>query len=328
MIRTFIIFTALILLVSSCGTPNDPADYSGGYTIVAKMTTPASANDIVIDGDYAYLAQGEGGLLIAGISDPAHPQIVSMENEGVRGYSSKIIKKDNTVYLTAGSFGLSVVNVEDIQNPEVTVSNLAIKPSKNLYVFGDYLLTAIGERGFKMAYIGNPNIPDIRGETNTDGYAYDAKTFAGDTYVMVATGEVGMAIYDISSFDDGYGIYPLTGSCDLPGKAESFALDEATHTAYFACGNAGVALVDYSDVNHPHLTDILDTGGYAKEILYEQGMVYVTTGRGGLHIWDVSGSTPVETGIVDTGDALGLTAKGDYLYIADAEEGLIVVQKP
>ncbi len=319
----------LLLLMVSCGTPNSPEDYTGGYKIVHKMTTPGAANDIIIDGDYAYMAQGEGGLLIVDLSQPDRPVVKTMQNEGVRGYSTKITKKGNTVYLTAGSFGVSVVNVSDVDSPVTTVSNLAIKPSKNVRIMGDYLLAAIGERGFKLAYLGNPDVPDIRGETNTDGYARDAITNNTQTRVMVATGEVGFAIYDISTFDDGYGIYPKIGSCNLPGIAEHIALNEGDKKAYIACGSAGLAIVDYTDETQPQVVSVFDTGGYAKEVLYDSGKVYITTEQGGLHIIDVPDPyQPEELGIIDTEKALGLAMKGNYLYIADAVEGLIVVTKP
>ncbi len=320
---------ALLLLMVSCGTPNSPEDYTGGYKIVHKMTTPGAANDIIIDGDYAYMAQGEGGLLIVDLSQPDRPVVKTMLNEGVRGYSTKITKKGNTVYLTAGSFGVSVVNVSDVDSPVTTVSNLAIKPSKNVRIMGDYLLAAIGERGFKLAYLGNPDVPDIRGETNTDGYARDAIANDALTRVMVATGEVGFALYDITNFDDGYGIYDIKGSCDLPGISEFIALDETNSTAYIACGSAGLAIVDYTDEAQPQVVSVFDTGGYAKEVIYNAGKAYVTTGQGGLHIIDVHDPfNPKEIGIIDTEKALGLTMKGDYIYIADAVEGLIVVAKP
>ncbi len=317
-----------LFLITSCGTPNNPEDYTGGYKTVYKMTTPGAANDITIDGNYAYMAQGEGGLLIVDISQPSHPVIKTMLNEGIRGYSSKITKKGNTVYLTAGSFGISVANVSDPSNPNVTVSNLSIKPSKNVRVLGDYLLTAIGERGFKLAYLGNPDIPDIRGETNTDGYARDAITNNTQTRIMVATGEVGFAVYDISTFDDGYGIYPKIGSCDLPGIAEHIALNESDKKAYVACGDAGLVVVDYNDDTQPQVISIFDTGGYAKEILYDSGKVYVTTKLGGLHIIDVQQpQNPEELGIVDTSNALGLSVNDNYIYVADKDEGLIVIAK-
>lgn len=321
-------FIITLLIITSCGTPNSPEDYTGGYKTVYKLTTPGAANDIFIDGNYAYMAQGEGGLLIVDISQASKPVIKTMFNTGIRGYSTKITKKGNTVYLAAGYFGVSVANVSDPANPHARASNLAIKPSKNVRVFGNYLLSAIGERGFKLANLDNPDYPDIRVETNTDGYARDAITNEAQTRVMVATGEVGFAIYDISNFDDGYGTYPKIGSCDLPGIAEHIALNEEKHLAYVACGTAGLAVVDYSDDTHPKVLNIFDTGGYAKEVLYDAGKVYVTTKQGGLHIINVQQPHNIEElGIIDTEKAMGLAMNNDYIYVADAVEGLIVIAK-
>jgi len=39
-------------------------------------------------------------------------------------------------------------------------------------------------------------------------------------------------------------------------------------------------------------------------------------------------SNPVRIGSVDTDEALGLDMDENYIYIADEEEGLIIIQKP
>ena len=75
------------------------------------------------------------------------------------------------VYLSAGTFGLSVVDITNAINPEVTVSNLNVKPAKDITVFGDYLFISTSEQGVRIAEVSNPRTPDIRERTLTNGYA-------------------------------------------------------------------------------------------------------------------------------------------------------------
>lgn len=325
MLKKITTIVVAILFLNSCGTPNDPENYTGGYKIEKKVILDGYANDVLVDGNYCYVAQGESGLAILDVTNPKNPTIVSSFSEGVRGYSAKVAKKENTVYLAAGGFGITVIDVETPSEPSILSSNLAVKPSKNFYVMDDYLITAISELGFNMSNIENSSHPDIRGTNSTDGYARGVFANADKSRLFVATGEKGLSIFDISVIDDGYGIYPLLNSIDLPGYAESVALDESKKIAYIASGNAGLQVIDYSDE-----TNLKIIGNYvcpsAKELVFENNKVYIVAG--GLHIIDVSQpSNPKALGIIDTEHPLGITVTANYIYVADKEEGLIIVGK-
>lgn len=166
-----ILLFANLLLLSGCGKPNDPERpvVLSDYEIVKKLSTPGFAQDLVMKDSLLYISQGEGGLLIVNIANPEQPVIIAQLTEDVRGYSSKICLKDSVVYLSAGSFGVTVINVADALNPFVTVSNLNMKPAKNVFVSGNYLLTAISEQGIAIAELSYPEQPDIRGSLSTAG---------------------------------------------------------------------------------------------------------------------------------------------------------------
>ncbi len=326
----FLLMTGLFL-ITGCGEPNEPdtIDVSGNYKIVKKLPTPGFAQDLVIDDSRLYISQGEGGLLIVDITDPEMPGILTQLTEDVRGYSTKICFKDSLVYLAAGSFGVTVVNVRDFMNPVVTVSNLNMKPARNLYVTGNYLFTAISEQGVKIAELSYPEQPDIRGSLSILGYASGITSSVDTTRLFVACGEMGLTILDVTDFQDGYPETVPAGWCDTPGYAEDVVLDESRSLAFIAAGTAGLQIIDYSDTTDIHIAGSISPGGYAKELLYNNGMVYMTTEKSGLQVIDVSVvSSPVLAGSVDTEYALGIAMDDKYLYIADEVEGLIVISKP
>jgi len=328
MIKTIINISIASLILVGCGKPNDPEDYTGGYKIVKKHQTNGYANDLIVRNNLCYIAQGEGKLGIVDISNPNNPVTITNYNESIRGYSTKIEKKDSVVYLSAGAFGVSVINVIDPLNPTVSTSNINIKPAKNLYVMQDYLVTSIGENGFNMTYIGDPVYVDIRGTTHTDGYVLGLTVSADQTKLFATTGEIGLSIYDISVLDNGYGIYPKINSIDLPGYVETITLNGDESLAFFACGTAGLQVVDCSDVTNLSIIGSLDTGGYAKELVYENNKIYLTAESAGLQIIDVADATnPKLLGVVDTEFALGLDVDENYIYVADEDEGLIIIGK-
>lgn len=326
-----VLFAGLILL-SGCGKPNDPESLKpgdAGYKVVSRIYTSGFSNDVLLDDSLLYIAQGEGGLVIYNIEDPFYPEFISLTTEGLRGYAGKIAKKDSAVYLAANTFGINVVDVRDPDTPVVTITNLGIKPARSFHVLGNYLFTAISEQGVGIAEISYPTQPDVRGQFPTTGYAYGLTTSADSNYLFVAGGEMGLSIYNISNFQDGFGIYPQTGWCDTPGDAEAIIIDDSKKLAFMACGSAGLQILDYADTANIFIAGTFDSAGYAKDLLYAGNMVYLSAELGGFQIIDVSDHTsPKLLGAIETKFALGLEMNDDFIFVADEDEGVLVISKP
>lgn len=333
-IKTFVLLLSVIGLLWSCGKPTTPEniippDVSGGYKIVTKYPTSGYAQDVLKKDDLLYLAQGEGGLEIVNVSNPENPETVSITSEGVRGYSIKVAMLDTVVYLAAGSFGVTVIDVADVLDPIVTAANTSMKPAKNLHIMGNYLFTAVSEIGVKISDVSYPSQPDPRGDINTIGFAYAVATSADSNYLFVACGEMGLEIIDISDFQQGYPIYRQVGWVDTPGKAEAVTLLEEESLAFMACGTSGLQIINYADTNNIHIVGSIDVAGYVKDLIYKDHKIYQTAELAGLQIIDVSDATePKLIGVVETEFALGLDMDDHYIYVADEDEGLIVVSIP
>ncbi len=334
MYRLFVMLISGLVLIVSCGKPTDPEtlkkeDVSGGYKIVTSYTTAGYAQDVVIKDHLAYIAQGEVGLMIVNVSEPENPQTVSITSDGVRGYSSKIDMKDSVVYIAAGSFGVTVLNVADPTAPFVTIANTSMKPAKGLHIMGDYLYTAISEQGVKIADISYPTQPDPRGVTSTSGYATSVSVTADTNFMLVACGEMGLSIYNISDFQEGYGEYPLVSLTITSGYAEHVTILDSKSLAYIACGTSGLQIIDFSDTTNVHVVGSYDSPGYAKELIYKDEKIFMTAEQGGLQIFDVADATnPKLIGLVEMEYALGIDIDDNYIYVADDEDGLIIVSIP
>lgn len=332
MLKIFYSISIISLIIFSCGSPNEPEDLTvsdGGYKIVSKFATSGYAQDVIAVDSFLYIAQGEGGLAVIGISDPKNPRLISEVTSTLRGYSYKLINKDSVIYIAAGSLGVSVVNVADPYNPFVTVNNLPMKPARNLFVMGDYLFTAVSEQGFNISEISYSVQPDFRSTTYTPGYAQSIVTTNDSKYLLIACGEMGFAMMDISNFQSGFGPFPLVGWKDLPGYAVDVVNHPTLPVAFVACGTAGIEIIDYSDSSNINIISSYDTGGYAKEISFMDNKIFVTTETQGVQIFDVTNiSLPVKVGTVSTEYAMGIFVNDNYIYIADEVEGLIVVARP
>jgi len=331
------IFNSLMILsvfiVFSCGTPNDPVSLfgdDGGYKIVSKVATIGHAQDVIVDDTLAYIAQGEGGLLIVNISNAQKPVIISsVMGEDLKGYAYKIAKKDSAVYLAAGNFGLSVVDVSDPLLPFVSEVNMPLKPAKDFHVFGKFLLTSVSELGVVTSLVSVSTHPDIRGGMSTPGFAHGLCASSDSLYILVSCGEMGLAVYDATVIGQGYATLPMLGWIDTPGYAEDVVTNPVEPYAYIACGTGGLTIVNFSDSENPKIESNFNTGGYAKEILYRDGKVFITTELRGLQVLDVTNvKAPARLGTIPTEYALGISLDDRYIYVADEVEGLITIAHP
>ena len=331
----YLILLLLTGLAISCGKPKDAevlepeTPETGGYTVVSRYTTPAYAQDVALNDTLLYVAQGEGGLLILDVSDPASPQQVSITTENARGYSLKVAYRDSAVYLAAGSFGVTAINAADPYNPYVTVYNLQMKPARDIHLMGDYMFTPISELGVKFAAIDFPIQPDVRAGIETSGYAYGCTTTADSSFLVVACGEMGISVFDISDFQNGLGNYERVNWCNTPGYAQSVALSNDDKYAFVACGIEGLYIIDISDTTNYHIVGSFDYNGYIKSLVYRDGLVYLAAELYGLQIVDVSDVTaPRLIGRIESSYALDMDMDDHYIYVADEVEGIIVIAKP
>jgi hypothetical protein len=330
--KYFSFLLAGLVVLASCGKPNDPESLvpkDGGYKVVSHIYTPGFANDMLKKDNLLYVAQGEGGLIIYNVADPVNPSLVSLTTEGLRGYAGKIAIKDSVVYLAAGTFGINVVDVRDPDTPVVTVTNLGIKPARSFLVLGNWLFTAISEQGVGLAEVSYPYEPDIRGQFFTTGYAYGLASSLDTNYLYVAGGEMGFSIYNISNMMEGFGIYPQVGWCDAPGDAEAIVLLEEKSLAFLACGTAGLQIFNYADTSNIFIAGTFDSAGYAKDLLYRDNRIYMAAELGGFQVIDVTDATaPKLVGAVATKFALGLEMDDQYIYLADEDNGIIIFSIP
>lgn len=70
-----------------------------------------------------------------------------------------------------------------------------------------------------------------------------------------------------------------------------------------------------------------DGSGYAKELMLVDNKIYMTAS--GVQIIDVANpNSPFLIGQVVTEYSLGVDADEDYIYVADEDEGLIIISIP
>jgi len=86
--------------------------------ILGWVDTPGEAEKVAVDGDYCYVADGIGGLVIIDFSDAAEPFIVAIDNPQV-GAAQKVRIEDDYCFVAYGSGGTRVYDISSPTNPVV-----------------------------------------------------------------------------------------------------------------------------------------------------------------------------------------------------------------
>jgi hypothetical protein len=85
-----------------------PLQYCG------EADTPGEADDVVLYGSYAYIADAQGGLQVIDISDPAHPARITDGAYATDSFARSVARIDH--YLLVGTYGDGVY-LFDISDP-------------------------------------------------------------------------------------------------------------------------------------------------------------------------------------------------------------------
>ena len=84
--------------------------------LVGWADTPSNARHLCIVEDYAYVADGRGGLIIIDVTDIENPAVVAQYD--TPEYANGVFVANNLAYVADGDGGLHVVDITDPAQPE------------------------------------------------------------------------------------------------------------------------------------------------------------------------------------------------------------------
>lgn len=328
----------------------------GAPVVLAEEDTDGSAYDVALSGDYAFVADSSG-LIIVDISDPEHPETrASVDTPN----SARGICLSGTKAYVADYFGgLVIIDVSDPENPGEPVQ--VDSPDKIDYAYdvaisGDYAFVADGSNGLAVYDLtdlsrppvyrdteGHANGVEILGDTAyvADGYKLavidvtdpmspgwpDYKDMLGSGYAQAITVRGDYAFVANGgklSIIDRQNLAAPSVDLELEGYAYDLYLDDCY--AYLACDSKGVAMVDISDPTAPHLLRYIRTSGDARGIKGDGAFLAGACLTKGLSMIDAaSPMNPSEGQIHDAHYIQGMDWEGGYLFMANNDKGLAVL---
>lgn len=265
--------------------------------IVSQKSVDNQQNDLVIQDTQAVLNQ-------VGAWDENY------------GFSEDVFVLGDRAYITGE--GMVIVDISDPENPfflgqYVEEENLM---TRGIYVVGDVAFLVGYFCGLKVINISNPINPTLISSYSNDYI----DVFVQGNYAYLLKGSFDFEIIDVSDLTNPIGVSQLTVSHGTSNE-RLFVKDGI---AYIALDIEGLEIVNVSNPINPILlseNDELDcTDVYVQDIL-----AYIVS-NDGLVVLNVSDlAHPVNLSKVDIYRAEGITYDDGFVYIANYDEGMTIV---
>lgn len=271
--------------------------------LVGSFDTLGSGRGIHVIGDYAYLASGFDGLRILDISNPTAPaEIASLDLPETDYFANNVRVAGNYAYVTweiCGDSGsgyrctgrLQLVDISNRTAPvEVGVYELNEGPFRHLSVVDDYVYLAAYGSGLRIVDVSNPLTPtEVGAYEASDFYAFDVHVVGN--YAYVATGLSGLRIVDVS--DPTAPVEVTSARLEISSSNQSL-----------------------QGANYVHVS-----GSYA----------YIANGGPRTNVYVLDISNPVEPILIagyrhSAGSPYGIYSVGNYVYVADGDNGFIILR--
>ncbi|HOK23354.1 MAG TPA: hypothetical protein PLY38_04165 [Candidatus Hydrothermia bacterium] len=317
MYRKFLLLIFGILAL----TCTKPSEEMRIYTVVGSCKLPGYAKDVDIAGNYAYVADDQGGLQVVDVADPEAPLIVGSYPTQKRYVG--IAVRDSFLYVA--SIDLGGLKIFDLSLPEspsfvgedggwFSAYGIYAPPQDTNYVY------IAGGYWFIMEDVSSPSFPGFRKRFSTSGSV--RSVYMVDSIAFLACEQMGVQVYDVSKpVAEAY-----ISTIDTRGNARDiFVLGSY---AYVADGLRGLCIIDVSDLDSLNVVGTYDTRGYAQGIWVEGNLCYVADREGGLVVFDIQDpSNPLLCAIFDTPYSYNVKVREGLIYVVDRDEGLLILRE-
>jgi hypothetical protein len=330
--------------------------------VVGRFDSPGYVTAVAVQGDYAYLADAHLGLKVVDITDPTSPTLIS-SLDSTTGSTQDIVVDGNLVYLACYTDGFQVLDVSDPVNPVHIDSFNGLSSVNGLDLEGDLLYVTDNNTGLwifdvsdpltitmvgwydgpgdsrqvfvdgNRAYLADhsilvvldvtdPTAPTLLGTKATGGLIGDV-VVVGE-YAYVADFNRGLALMDVS---DPAAIEEITVTSMATGAVRVAVSGDV---AYAAAGTNGLMSFRASASIPLDLFGGNDFPFGFQEPVVEGHLTFVPCVVNGMMIYDLSDPANLthvgafrEDGVSYT--TLALAVKGDYAFLADNNQGFLIV---
>jgi len=285
---------------------------------LSQIYLPEQVGRIAIQGDYAYIVNGDAGLKILDISDLSRPEIVG--HYQIPTYGSLAIAGDHILNVD-GSYFLSIINISDPHAPYLETEFQLVMPGMDLCL--EDTLAIIAEQDFlEVLNISDPAGPVRVGGRQTNVIGLE---IAGDgPLICMVTQGHGIYIFYVTD----QGIPYVQGNYSPAEPPTDIFVDDTL--AYLTCNadyektDSGLIILDISDPAAPGVLSTQTTFSGAIGVTVRQGVAYINEGASGFELINISDpESPARLGDFKAIESLNHTIAGNRAYLAGSAFGIV-----
>ncbi len=238
-------------------------------SLVGEYTIPDCGQDIYVNGNYAYIAASDSGLVIIDITNPSNPSLAG--SYLTAGSANDVFVSSNYAYISGGD-SLLIIDISDPSIP-IQVGSYGKDYISDIYVSGNYAyVTSSFLDDYEIIDVTNPSTPSSVGYYS-DGHR---DIFVYGNYAFLVGSIPGLEIIDIS--DPSSPI--LTGFYELYFDCHIFVTGDYAYLGDIAFG---VKIINISNPYNPTLAAAFP--GYNTHSVFVSGeYIYAVRAYRGLDI--------------------------------------------
>ncbi|MBN2071023.1 MAG: hypothetical protein JW814_06150 [Candidatus Krumholzibacteriota bacterium] len=117
----------------------------GTVTYISGFNTPGWNDDLFVNGDMVYLAEGGKGLYIADISDRRKPRMLGSVDIG--SIAREIHARGRTVFVASQKKGITAIDISDPGNPFIVARHRSADDARGVFADENFVYLASGAGG-------------------------------------------------------------------------------------------------------------------------------------------------------------------------------------
>jgi len=291
---------------------------------VGVLAVPTGVRDVTVQGDYAYVAARDVGLMVVNVADPANPTLVATTTGILDAMAVDVA--GGYAYVAERNPYMRIVDVSDPLSPTVVGS---YRPGVSGWYIRDVTVSGtVAYAGYSYHLftvdVTTPTQPVELGRYATRANGVEVV----GTVAYVAAGGDGFRLIDVSEPTTP----TLVGTYDTPYSAMASAISGTV--AYVADGGTGLLSIDITEPMTPTEIGRQDTPGVAQDVALSGPYACVADSSRGVRILDIGNATaPSEVSAYDLPSASRSVAVsgthafvGEYYYSSGASESLGVLR--
>lgn len=235
-----------------------------------------AANDIVVQGQYAFVACGPAGVAVVDVGDPLRPRVVRIVD--TPGGAVRLSLAREKLIVADGSQGVVLLDVSAPTNPKPSAHWIGEGYIRHAVAVENYIFAAEDDRGVAVLSLAQGELALVT-RIETEGYA--RALAVQDNRLYVADGPEGVAVIDVEKPTDSR----IIGRLKTPDLARDVVVQQKR--IYVASGDGGLVEVDVRDPSNMTQRRILKPEMPVNRVNYAGGELLVGNDAGGLIVVDI-----------------------------------------